>query len=521
MFGALRHGFRLLRVARRLAAHDALFPGELIEELPAFARLGRKLIAIQLWPRRKPDVEGKSAGERLALALGSLGPTYIKLGQSLAARPDLVGEPVARALTQLQDRVPPFPAEEARRIIEHELMHPIEDMFQSIEETPVAAASIAQVHFAVTTEGKAVAVKVLRPGIEPAFRRDLDALAWAADLAERYMVPLKRLRPREVVRTLAEVYFLEMDLRLEAAAASELALSLAEDGMVRAPAVDWARTARRVLTVDRVKGTPIGDRAALVAAGHDPKVLATRLMQSFLDQALGHGFFHADLHQGNLFVAEDGAIVVIDFGIMGRLSRFMRRFMAETLIGFITADYMRVARVHAEAGILPPHKSVELFAQALRSIGEPILGRPTREISIARLLQQLFMVTETFAMETQPDLLLLQKTMVVVEGVCGGLDPDMNIWEVSRPVVEKWLVATFSPEHRLIDAAENAAAIARRLPAMMEKLEKLGAQVTESGLRLHPETAKAIAAGQAATQRRLWWAVIALAAAVVVLAIAD
>lgn len=518
MFRALRHGLRLLRVARRLAVHDALFPAELVEELPLSARVGRRVLALQLRPRRK-GLEGKSQGERLALALGSLGPTYIKLGQSLAARPDLVGEPVARALSQLQDRVPPFPTREAKRIIEHELMHPIDEIFARIDEEPVAAASIAQVHFAETREGRQVAVKVLRPGIEPAFRRDLDALAWAAAIGERWIPPLKRLRPREVVRTLAEVSFLEMDLRLEAAAASELALNLDPAGGVSAPAVDWSRTARRVMTVDRVVGMPIGDRDRLVAAGLDPRLLASRLMQSFLDQALGRGFFHADLHQGNLFVADDGTIIVIDFGIMGRLSRAMRRFMAETLIGFITADYMRVARVHAEAGILPPGKSVELFAQALRSIGEPILGRPTRDISIARLLQQLFMVTETFAMETQPDLLLLQKTMVVVEGVCAGLDPDMNIWEISRPVVEKWLVSTFSPEHRLLDAAEGAAVMARRLPGILQTLERLGAQITESGLRLHPETARAIAEGQAVTQRRLWWAVIALAIAVVVLAV--
>lgn len=520
MFEALRHGFRLLRVARRLAVHDALFPPDIEAEMPAFARLGRRLMGVQLW-RRRPAVEGKSPGERLALALGSLGPTYIKLGQSLAARPDLVGEPVARALAQLQDRVPPFPTAEAKRIIEYELMHPIDEVFQSIEDQPVAAASIAQVHFAITRDGREVAVKVLRPGIEAAFRRDLDALAWAAGFAEKYVAPLKRLRPREVVRTLAEVSFLEMDLRLEAAAASELALSLPADHTVRAPAVDWTRTARRVLTVDRVRGIPIGDRAALVAAGHDPKLLATRLMQSFLDQALGQGFFHADLHQGNIFVGEDGAIVIIDFGIMGRLSKAMRRFMAETLIGFITADYLRVARVHAEAGILPSSKSVELFAQALRSIGEPIIGKSTRDISIGRLLQQLFMITETFAMETQPDLLLLQKTMVVVEGVCGTLDPDMSIWDVSRPVVERWIVATFSPEHRLLDAAEGAAGIMRRLPGLMDKLDKLGAQVTENGLRLHPETARAIADGQAVTQRRLWWAVLALAVAVVVLAVTD
>ncbi|RJF89522.1 2-polyprenylphenol 6-hydroxylase [Oleomonas cavernae] len=519
MFKALRHALRLFRVARRLAVHDALFPAELTEELPLSARVGRKLLSIRLFSRGHPELEGKSQGERLAVALGSLGPTYIKLGQSLAARPDLVGDQVARALMQLQDRVPPFPASEARQIIEYELMRPIGEAFASIDEVPVAAASIAQVHFGVTHEGREVAVKVLRPGIEIAFRRDLDALAWAADLAERYVAPLKRLRPREIVRILSDVSFLEMDLRLEAAAASELGLTLNAEGGVTVPAVDWTRTARRVLTVDRVRGIPIGDREALVAAGHDPKVLATRLMQSFLDQALGNGFFHADLHQGNLFVVENGTIVAVDFGIMGRLGKPMRRFMAETLFGFITADYMRVARVHAEAGILPPTKSVELFSQALRSIGEPILGRATRDISIARLLQQLFLVTDTFAMETQPDLLLLQKTMVVVEGVGGMLDPTMNIWEVARPVVERWMVSTFSPEHRLMDAAEGAAGLMRRLPAMLDKLEKLGGQITESGLRLHPETAKAIADGQAKAQRRLWWAVIALAAAVVVIAL--
>ncbi len=518
MFGALRHAFRLLRVARRLAAHDALFPAELTEELPLSARLGRRLLSLRLFSRR-PEVEGKTQGERLALALGSLGPTYIKLGQSLAARPDLVGDQVARALMSLQDRVTPFPTAEARRIIEYELMRPIGEIFSQIDETPVAAASIAQVHFGVTHEGREVAVKVLRPGIEAAFRRDLDALAWAADIGERFVAPMKRLRPREIVRTLAEVSFLEMDLRLEAAAASELALSLKPEGGVSVPAVDWGRTGRRVLTVDRVRGIPIGDRDRLIAAGHDPRQLATRLMQSFLEQALGNGFFHADLHQGNLFVIPDGTIVAVDFGIMGRLSKPMRRFMAETLYGFITADYMRVARVHAEAGILPPSKSVELFSQALRSIGEPILGRSTRDISIARLLQQLFLVTDTFAMETQPDLLLLQKTMVVVEGVGGHLDPDMNIWEVARPVVERWMVQTFSPEHRLLDAAEGAAGLMRRLPSLLDKLDKLGGQITESGLRLHPETAKAIADGQARSQRRLWWAMLALAVAVMVVAL--
>ncbi len=517
MTNALQHAVRLFGVARQLAAHDALFPRELTDELPWSARTLRRLFALRLPSRRRrAELEGKSQGERLALALGRLGPTYIKLGQSLAARPDLVGESVATALSRLQDRLPPFATAEAQRIIADDLGRPLTTLFAQFEAEPVAAASMAQVHRAVTDDGRTVAVKVLRPGIEGAFRRDLQALAWAARWMERLIPAMRRLRPQEVIRTFAEVSALEMDLRLEAAAASELGHGLRQGGGLGVPLVDWHRTARRVLTIAWVDGIPVGDRTRLAAAGHDTKLLARNLIQSFLDQALGQGFFHGDLHQGNLFVIADGTIMAVDFGIMGRLDKAMRRFMAETLMGFITADYTRVARVHAEAGILPPEKSVDLFAQALRSIGEPILGRPTSEISIARLLQQLFMVTETFAMETQPQLLVLQKTMVVVEGVARTLDPEMNMWEISRPAVERWMTETFSPEHRLAEAADGVALLVRRLPWMFDRAETLARQVTEGGIRLHPDTARAIAAGQARAQRHLWWAVLLLGLAVLV-----
>jgi ubiquinone biosynthesis protein len=505
----IAESLRLIAVARRLSAHRAIAP-EAEAALPAPARLGLRLAA---WGTEEAhDPMGASPGERLAAALDELGPTYVKLGQSLAARPDVVGAEVANALSGLQDRLPPFPWEAARKVLEAELGQPIDALYESFGPVPVAAASIAQVHFATTREGEPVAVKILRPGIEAAFDRDLRALGWGARLAERMVPAIRRLRPIEVVATLAESTRIETDLRLEAAAASELAQALGPELGFAVPKVHWPLTARRVLTVERIDGIPIGDVASLEAAGHDLKALSARLIQAFLTQALVLGFFHADMHQGNLFVRADGTIVAVDFGIMGRLDRPMRRFLAETLLGFITADYRRVAQVHADAGILPPSKSVELFAQACRSIGEPILGRRSADISMARLLAQLFQVTETFDMETQPQLLLLQKTMVVVEGVARGLDPEASMWEIARPVVERWMVDNLGPEARLWEAADNAASLARRLPLLIERAERAANQITERGIRLHPDSARDIARAQDQGRSPWIWATFAFAA---------
>ncbi len=508
MTRAIRNIFRLLRIARTLARYDALFPLELLGT-PQWLLGWRRLLA----PRLADDVRGLAPGERLARALNRLGPSFIKLGQSLSVRADLIGEDLARDLGELRDRLPPFDAELARATVVEELGQPLDAMFAEFDAEPVAAASIAQVHFAVTADGRQVAVKVLRPGIEAAFQRDLELFYWLAELAERIQPALRRLRPVSVVETLADTVDLEMDLRMEAAAAAELAENFADDEAVGFPAVDWERTSRRVLTTERVTGTPVGDREALVAAGHDPDAVAATTIRAFLTQSVRDGFFHADLHQGNLFVAPDGRLIAVDFGIMGRLDRDTRRYLAEVLLGFLTGNYRRAAEVHFEAGYVPANKSVDVFAQACRSIGEPVFDRPSGEVSIGRLLAQLFRITETFDMATQPHLLLLQKTMVTVEGVCRTLSPDTDMWEVARPVLETWIGETAGPQARLRDAAERASEIARRLPRLIENLDRTLEQAQDEGLKLDSETIRHLAVERERQRRSsvLPWAIAILA----------
>ena len=514
MLRQLSHIARLVRVARTLARHDALFPLDGVARAPPILRLARGLA--RLGGDGGVPEDGRP-GQRLAAALQSLGPAFIKLGQSLATRPDIVGEDVAADLTQLQDRLPPFPGTEARAICEAELGQPLDELFQSFEETPVAAASIAQVHFAVTSGGDPVAVKVLRPGIEDDFARDLETFFWLARLIERAQPALRRLRPVDVVQTLTDVVRVEMDLRLEAAAASELAENSAADEGFLVPAVDWERTARRVLTTERVEGIPITDREAVAAAGHDRKALAARVLQIFLTHAIRDGFFHADMHYGNLFITEDGAIAAVDFGIMGRLDRKSRRYLAEILVGFVESDYRAVARVHFEAGYVPAAKSEAVFAQALRSIGEPIRDRRASEISIARLLAQLFRVTETFDMQTQPQLLLLQKTMVVAEGVARHLDPEANIWDIAEPVLAELTRSELSPDARLREAVEDGAKLARRLPALLARAEQAVEAIAAGNLKLDPSSAAVLAREQVRAGRPRTIALWSLAAAVFLL----
>ena len=519
MSGPVGNFLRVWKIARTLARHDALFPREYLALMPPRVRMLRRLLG----SGRARDHAG-TPGERLARALESLGPAHIKLGQILATRPDIVGAEVAASLEGLQDRLPPFPAEDARAQIALSLGRPVEELFSHFGEA-VAAASIAQVHEAETSDipPKRVAVKVLRPGIEAEFARDLSTLAFAARMAERFSSEARRLRVTALTRTLAESTALELDLRMEAAAASELSERMRADTAFRVPAVDWTRTAERVLTTEWVDGVPVRDVEALRATGHDPKDIALVLMRSFLTQVLREGFFHADLHPGNLFVDDEGRLVAVDFGIMGRLDPPMRRFMAEILAGFLARDYVRVAQVHFDAGFVPPHHSVDTFAQALRAVGEPIFGRPAREMSMAKLLQQLFDTTRRFDMQAQPQLLLLQKTMVVVEGVTRSLDPDFDIWEASRPVVERWMLDRLAPEARFREAAESIGALGRaaqQLPAFLHNTEIISLMLAEGGLRLHPDTARQIAEAQLQhtrfTRVTLWViTVIAGAAAIV------
>ena len=425
------------------------------------------------WPFKWLGVKGDPALPPVTRALTALGPAYIKFGQTLSTRPDIVGEEMADQLKYLQDKLPPFPTAEARAMVETELGLPIDQMFAEFSE-PVAAASIAQVHKArLVDTGKLVAVKVLRPGIEKAFRRDLDAFYFAARTIEVLAPFARRLRPIDVIQHFEGIVMGELDLRLESASASEFAVNTGKDAGFQVPQPLWRLSGRRVMTLDWAEGINLADNAALDLAGHDRKALGARVLQLFLSHALRDGLFHADMHQGNLKVAANGDIIAYDFGIMGRIDEYTRRVYAEILMGFIQRDYRRVAEVHFEAGYVPADRDMDDFASALRAVGEPIFGMEANRISMARLLSYLFDVTERFGMETRTELILLQRTMVVVEGVARSLDPNINIWEVARPVVEGYISRNIGPLALLRDLGRTARVLARfgpKLPRMMEDL---------------------------------------------------
>ena len=520
MILALSHLARLARAGFVFAREGVL---GLVDPrpLPMPARMG--LRCARLIERRSTG----GATARLSTALTKLGPSYVKLGQFLATRPDVVGVALARDLESLQDKMAPFPQAEAERAVATALDKPLIELFVGFGPS-VAAASIAQVHRAevVSPQGpKPVAVKVLRPGVEHRFAVDLDAFAFAARNAERLSAEARRLRMIEVVDTLRRSVAIEMDLRLEAAALSEMKENARNDPDFRVPEVDWDRTARNVLTLQWIDGIPLSDRARLEATGLDLKEIARAVIQTFLRHALRDGFFHADFHPGNLFVDAKGNLVAVDFGIMGRLGPKERRFLAEILYGFITRDYHRTAEVHFEAGYVPRHHSVEGFAQAIRAIGEPIHNRPADEISMAKLLMLLFEVTGLFDMRTRPELILLQKTMVVVEGVARSLDPRLDMWTVAEPVVREWIERHLGAVGTIEDASDGVREVGRffgEVPGLLNRgaalIEQLDT-ITRDGLVLAPETVAAI--GRAEARRNRWiaaalWSIAALLAVLVV-----
>jgi ubiquinone biosynthesis protein len=458
---------------------------------------------------------GAKSGARLSRALERMGPAYLKLGQFLATRPDVVGVSMARDLEALQDRLPPFPQADAEAVIASSLERPIAEAFVSLGPA-VAAASIAQVHRGeIERNGArhAVAVKVLRPSVASRFRRDLADFFFVAHKAETYSAEARRLRLVEVINTMSRSVAMEMDLRLEAAALSEMAENTSDDPDFRVPTVDWDRTTHNVLTMEWIDGIALSDHARLEQAAVDLPDLGRKVIQSFLRHALRDGFFHADMHPGNLFLDSAGRLVAVDFGIMGRLGLKERRFLAEILLGFITRNYRRVAEVHFEAGYVPGHHSVENFAQALRAIGEPIHNRLAEEISMAKLLTLLLEVTALFDMRTRPELILLQKTMVVVEGVARGFDPRLDIWKVAEPVVREWIERNLGPIGRIQGAVSGAGDLARHLTglpviaaravAVLEQLETM----TRDGITLSPETIAALGRSEGRKSR---WRTIAL-----------
>ena len=460
------HIARLLRWGRILARHGALRG---IERDPNAPIAVRRLCRIARIGARVPRVP------RYADAFQAIGPAAIKLGQTLATRPDLVGEDAAQDLLRLQDQLPPVPYAIIRDAMRASFGRDPGTLFASIEEQPVGAASIAQVHRAVTTDGRTVAVKVLRPGVEEDFARAIDTYQWAAAQLESLSPEARRLRPRLTVENFRRWTLRELNFRREAASASELAEAMTAEPDFVIPAIDWQRSTAKVLTTEWIDGIKLSDRQALNAAGYDRAKLARILINAFLRQAIAEGFFHADLHQGNLFALPgnngQGRIAAIDFGIMGRIDRRARVWLAEILYGLITGNYKRVAEIHFEAGYVPSHHDVAEFATALRAVGEPMRGLPVKDMSIGTMLDALFTITRDFDMVTQPHLLLLQKTMVMVEGVATSLDPDINLWETAAPFVREWIRTELGPEAAIADRLIADVRTLARLPDLVRRIE--------------------------------------------------
>ena len=494
---AVTHLWRLLKWGRTLARFGAL---QGIERDPLTPPNVRRLCRVARLGLSMPETPDYAA------ALQAIGPAAIKLGQALSTRPDLVGEEAAENLLQLQDSLPPEPFLAIKAAIEQALQAPLRTLFSQFDEEPVGAASIAQVHHAVTTEGREVAVKVLRPGIEEELARAIETYEWAAAHVELLGGEAERLRPRLVIAHFKQWTRRELDLQREAASASELRDNMVAEPNFHVPEIDWGRTARRVLTLEWLDGIKLSKRDDLIAAGHDPKALATTLVRAFLRQAVVDGYFHADLHQGNLFALKDGRVAAIDFGIMGRIDRQARLWLAEILYGLITGNYDRVAEIHFEAQYVPPHHDVAEFATALRAVGEPIRGLPVKDISVGRMLEGLFAITRDFDMQTQPHLLLLQKTMVMEEGVATALDPDINMWEAAEPFLKDWLRTELGPEAYYADRIVDTVRAFKLIPDL---IRRINAAYPPAGAAPPPPPL----ANVAIIERKSWMGAVAIALA--------
>ncbi len=469
----------LFKLGRKIAKSDILNIVSKFQKPPLAIKLLFKVLALSFFEKKEINLN-KNEGERLSDTLESMGTTFIKLGQFLATRPDIIGEDLSKQLENLQDKLPPFSLEEAKKIIKNDLG---EDTFNSIINLsePVAAASIAQVHKAQINDNgtlKDVAIKILRPNIKKIFNDEIDAMMLFAFLIESFKKKTKRLKLVEVVFLLKEITNLEMDLRFEAAAANEYAENTKNDVGFRVPEIFWNFTNENVMTLDWVDGISIRETEELKKRNLDIEKIANDIIQNFLRHAVRDGFFHADMHQGNIFIDNNGHIVPIDFGIMGRLDKMSKRFLAEILFGFIQRDYRKVAEVHLVAGLVPKEVPIDDLAQALRSIGEPIFGQSVKDISGGKLLKQLFDVTEKFNMQTQPQLLMLQKTMVVVEGVARKLNPNTNIWTTSKPVLENWLRETKDPMTAINETIQSTTEVIKRLPEFPEIMDKANQALT-------------------------------------------
>jgi ubiquinone biosynthesis protein len=472
----IKHIKRFLEIYSSFAKYRCYF---MLEKTPYYrpARILGKIIA----PRAAQNSYIMSNGQRLTASLQDLGPAFIKLGQSLSVRPDIVGDDIADELRNLQDRLPPFPTAVAKDIIEKELGMKVSEIFRTFDEQPIAAASISQVHFARSMNGEELAVKILRPNIEARFFKDINLLYLIADLVNKRFPRYRRLKLREAVDIVAETSHIEMDFLYEAAAANELEENFKDDEDIRVPKIYWQHTTSKVLVLERFNGIRIDEIKKLSEAGHNVDEVLRKSANIFLKQTLRDGYFHADMHPGNVLINKEGKICVFDFGIMGRIDRKTRIFMAEMLLAFLNRDYKKVSDVHFEAGYIPANQSRDLFAQACRAIGEPIFDLPQNQISIATLLQKLFKITEQFEMETQPQLLLLQKTMMMAEGIARKLNPQINFWELTRELIEDWGKDNLGAKARLEEAADIAKQTFLNLADAIKNLNKV---ITPQGLVL-------------------------------------
>jgi ubiquinone biosynthesis protein len=463
MFSGMSNVVGLVRIIAILSRYNALF---IFASLRYYGLI--VIIARTIFPR-KSAYKKKRQGECLSDALIALGPTFIKLGQVLSTRSDLIGDALAADLAMLQDKLPPFASEIAVKIIETELEKPLSNLFLEFDQNPIAAASMAQVHFAKTLDGENVAVKILRPDVERRFNKDVRLFEWLAKIISRFKAA-DRLRPREMVQILSESVKMELDLRYEAAGAVELRENMASEIGFYVPEIYWSLTTSKVLTLERIYGIAGNDMAAIKAAGHDFDQILQYAANAFFCQVFRDGFFHADMHPGNIFIMNDGRIAVVDFGIMGRIDYRNRLFLAQVLAGFLSEDYYMVAKVHADFGIIPPDKSVHHFAMACMSIGKPILNKNLQDISVAKLLSQLFKVSEEFEMRLQPQLLLLQKTMMLAEGIGRSLNPSINMWKMSEPMIMSWYRGNLSKPAILLERLQNTVAKLVQLPDVLDEI---------------------------------------------------
>ncbi|MCC6303359.1 MAG: ubiquinone biosynthesis regulatory protein kinase UbiB [Gammaproteobacteria bacterium] len=465
---------RLLHINRVLIKHgldEIVFATHLFRPV----RFALYLLPWNWFPRRRPP-----RAVRLRCALEELGPLFVKFGQILSTRRDLLPDDIADEFARLQDNVAPFPGAVAREIVERAYGEPIEAVFASFDEAPLASASIAQVHAAELPDGRAVIVKVVRPGIRRVIRRDVGLLHTLADLAERYWPEGRRLRPREVVAEYEKTILDELDLMREAANASQLRRNFLASPLLYVPEVSWPQTRANVMVMERISGIPISDVEALRDAGVDLRALSERGVEIFFTQVFRHNFFHADMHPGNIFVSPEGRYIAVDFGIMGTLSPEDQRYLAENFLAFFNRDYRRVAELHVQSGWVPSGTRVDEFEAAIRTVCEPIFERPLKDISFGRLLLHLFQTARRFNMPVQPQLVLLQKTLLNIEGLGRQLYPDLDLWHTAKPFLERWM-----SEHVGAFALMNA--VKTRFPQWLDKLAQLPDLAFDTLQRVHDE----------------------------------